>query len=405
LFDVTAERTAALEREALEGHLRQAHKMEAVGQLAGGMAHDFNNLLAVIQNYARFVYEELPESDPKRSDLEEVMKAGARGADLIRQLLTFAREEIVEPEILDINSVISDVSPLVRRVVPDNIEIRTNLQPGISTIEADRGQLDQMLINLAMNATDAMPEGGVLEIRSFDRRVDQISRRGTDELVPGQYVCLTVRDEGSGMSESVLARVFEPFFTTKGRASGPGLGLATVYGIVKRSGGYIDVESTPGEGSTFRIYFPTVGADVRGDAETHTSGQPNGATILVAEDEGAILKIVGRLLERAGYRVLLGETVLEALQLARSDEGIDLLLTDVVMPGQSGKQLSDTVSILRPGIPTLFMSGYPEDILARHDVRADVDNYIQKPFTSEALVAKIGSILGRAAAQPIEAGR
>jgi PAS domain S-box-containing protein len=397
MFDVTAEHEAAVEREALEAHLRQAQKMEAVGQLAGGIAHDVNNLLAVIQNYARFVYDELPKSDEKRGDLGEVMKAGERGAGLIRQLLTFSRKEIVEPEILDLNESIGEMTPLIRRVVPESVELRTNLDPNLDRIEADRGQIDQVLMNLAMNAGDAMPGSGILEIGSSNRTVEH----ATEELPAGDYVCLTIADNGTGMDEEVLNRAFEPFFTTKGRGSGTGLGLATVYGIVRRSGGSIDIQSEIGRGTTFRIHLPAV----RLRSEPSPSARVTAKTILVTEDEEAIRKMVGRLLERAGHTVLMAETPAEALDFARAQRPIDLLLTDVVMPEMSGKQLADLLADSRPGLPTLFMSGYPEDILAGHHVAADVDDYIQKPFTGESLLAKIHQILDRSAREAIEVGR
>ncbi|MEA2433111.1 MAG: two-component system, cell cycle sensor histidine kinase and response regulator CckA [Actinomycetota bacterium] len=391
---------AAAEREAIESSLRQAEKMEAVGQLAGGIAHDFNNLLAVIQNYTRFVHDDLPESDPRRADLAEVMKAGERGADLVRQLLTFSRKEIVEPEIIDLNASVVEIAHLIRRVLSESTEIVTSLEPDLDAIEADRSQVDQVLMNLSMNAADAMPDGGTLEIRCFNCRIDE--RTSIDELRPGDYVCLTVSDNGQGMDPAVLSRAFEPFFTTKGRSSGTGLGLASVYGIVQRSRGHIEVKSGPGEGTSVTIYFPSAQGS---PTKVLEASPPIGATILIADDEEPIRKFLKRLLERAGHTVIVGDDPHDALELARTATRVDLLLTDVVMPDMSGKELADRAGVLRPGLRTLFMSGYPEDILVAHQISIEGDNYIQKPFSGEALVSKIGSILGESFQEVLEVGR
>jgi two-component system, cell cycle sensor histidine kinase and response regulator CckA len=393
------------ERKELEERLRHAEKMEAVGKLAGGVAHEFNNLLAIMQHYTRFVADELPRG-PAREDLEEVMKAGGRAAELVRQLLTFSRREDAAAVVHDVNAVVSEITMLLRSVLGEDIVLVKRLAAEALPARIDPGQMEQVLMNLAFNARDAMPGGGRLTIES---RAVSLSEDELPDLAPGSYVSLTVADTGIGMTDEVAARVFEPFFTTKRRGEGTGLGLATVYGIVKQSGGTISVTSNEGRGATFTILMPMA-------EEVHDEGpvvvQPGaargaGQRVLVVEDESRVRNAVHRILAGNGYEVETAASGAEALEmLARSPDAVDALVTDVVMPGMSGPELSERVRTVRGPLPTVFISGYADDLLARHGA-AEGSRCLRKPFTVEELLDEVRLVLPRRDVDPVRgaAGR
>jgi signal transduction histidine kinase/CheY-like chemotaxis protein len=389
--EVARSRASEAESRELEEHLREAEKLEAVGQLAGGVAHDFNNLLSVIQNYAYFVHDSLPEDDERREDLRELIAAGERGAELVRQLLTFSRRDRSELGRIELDPTVEEITKLLRRTISESIGIELDLRAPGSVVELDRTHLEQMILNLALNAQDAMPTGGALGISTEVTTLseDQIPRG----LRPGGYVRIRVKDSGWGIPEALRERIFEPFFTTKERGSGTGLGLASVYGSVTRSGGSVSVDSVVDVGTTFEILLPTVPVRLVavGDEPAPRSG-PVEASILVAEDEPEIRRIVKRILESSGYRVVLSESPHHALALLKNGVGgIDLLLTDAVMPGMSGQELADRALEVKPQLRCLFMSGYSEEIQARHGVRQT--EFLPKPFTSDGLLEAVGRAL------------
>jgi len=380
--------------KALEESLRQGQMMEAVGQLAGGVAHDFNNLLSVIQNFTRFVYETMDPTDPNRKDLEEVLKAGDRGAGLVRQLLTMARRERSATEIVDVNELLSDMSVLLRRTVRQSISLDVQLSPYGPHVEMDRSQLEQILLNLTVNASDAMPGGGELILRT---EVVKLSPEESDlaQVTPGEYVRVRAHDTGTGMSPEVRLRIFEPFFSTKERGAGTGLGLATVYGIVTRGGGGITVDSEIDQGTTFDVFLPVVG---RGREEAiHPSSRislkGHDACVLVVDDEDGVRAIVQRILESNGYRVLSASNLSEALEI--SDKGgspIRAVVTDVVMPNGSGFELVEQLRLQRPGLPALYISGYSGDVLTAHGLVGG-DRYVSKPFKPDEILSALSAVI------------
>ena len=393
------------ERLQLEGQLRQAQKMEAVGQLAGGVAHDFNNLLTVINGYSELLLEALPVSDHQARELvAEIMRAGERSVALTGQLLALSRKQVLAPTVLDVSDVVRGAEKLLRRVIGEDVHLRSVLPAGLGCVVADAGQLEQVLLNLALNARDAMPVGGNLTIETCD--VDDLprDRHRHPGLAPGRYVALEITDSGTGMSEDVKRHLFEPFFTTKDPGKGTGLGLAVVHGFVKQSGGHIEVESEIGRGTTFRIYLPRTDDP----AQTgHQAGRPGGAlpvgneTILLVEDDDAVRALSKRVLDRCGYRVLESSRGDAAMRLVGSHAGgIDLLMTDVVMPGGGGRLVAEQVQAAYPDTKVLYVSGYPDDALLRNGVlRGDV-NFLQKPFTSMALAVAVRGVLDRPIRQP-----
>ena len=393
-------RTSAEEalRQSQE-QLRQAQKMEAVGRLAGGIAHDFNNLLSAILSYSEMVLVDLPEQHPSRDDIEQIRQAGNRAAELTRQLLAFSRRQLLQLRTLNLNIVVADVDRMLRRVIGEDIELRTVLAAALGHARGDAGQLQQVLMNLAVNARDAMPTGGTLTITTANAEVGEGAAARWPQVQPGSYVTLSVRDTGIGMSRDVQERMFEPFFTTKGPGHGTGLGLSTVYGIVTQIGGHIVVTSQPGSGSTFTIYLPIHAADtdqlalaplrpaVRGGAET----------VLLVEDEALVRQLTREILRRSGYRVLEASDGVEALGVLRKHTGpIDLLLTDVVMPRMSGHELVELARPLRPEMHILYVSGYSEEAIARQGQLTEGIELLSKPFTPGVLTAKIRQLLDRA---------
>jgi signal transduction histidine kinase/ActR/RegA family two-component response regulator len=379
-----------------EQQLRQSQKLEAVGTLAGGVAHDFNNLLTVIGSYTDLVMAELDENSPLLADLEQVRQAADRASGLTAQLLAFSRKQVMQPKVLDLSGVLGGIEKMLRRVIGEDIELKTIKEPNLSTVKADPGQIGQVLLNLAVNARDAMPQGGTLTLQTANIELTEKDPDRNPMMAPGRWVMLAVTDTGSGMDEATRARIFEPFFTTKGPGKGTGLGLSTVYGIVKQSGGFIWVESELGRGTSFKVYLPAVDevedeADWTAEPTEATGGTE---TILLVEDERPVRALVRRCLERAGYAVLESDGPTEALRLTAQHEGmIHLLLTDVVMPQMSGKQLAERVATLRPGTRVLYMSGYTDDTVAQHGVLDAGTMLIQKPFTPENLAAKVRAVL------------
>jgi PAS domain S-box-containing protein len=385
------------ERRRLENRVRQSQKMEAVGQLAGGVAHDFNNLLTVIISYSGVVLSELPEDSPSRADVQEIAEAGARAAALTRQLLAVSRQQVLQPQVLDLNEIIADMERMLRRVLPADIRIVARLDPALGRTRADPGQLEQVLMNLAVNARDAMPDGGALLIETSNAELDDGDAQLHAGAGPGSYLLLTFTDTGCGMSAEQQRRAFDPFYTTKEPGQGTGLGLATVYGIVRQSGGHIGVYSEPGHGTVFRIYLPRVDApaEARTRRETDiTAGTRGAETILLVDDDAAVRAAARRILESAGYAVLMASNGIEALQVAGRDGlVIDLLLTDMVMPDMSGRELSARFLELHPGASTAFMSGYTEDVMLRQRVGPPGSVFIQKPFTPNSLTNALRGLL------------
>jgi two-component system, cell cycle sensor histidine kinase and response regulator CckA len=385
------------DRKRLEEQFRQAQKMEAVGQLSGGIAHDFNNLLGVIIGYGEILQEGLAADHPLRSSADEILNAGRRAAALTRQLLAFSRQQVLEPRVLNVNAVVQDMESMLRRLIGENMELTSGLDPNLGTVKADQGQLEQVIMNLAVNARDAMPEGGKLLIETTNTEMDAtFVRRYPYPVKPGPYVLLTVSDTGMGMDAATRARIFEPFFTTKQKGQGTGLGLSMVYGVVKQSDGYIDVYSEPGIGTTFKIYLPRADeATAPQKPQTATStAQPGHETVLMVEDEGALRTLTSNLLEMCGYVVLAAKNGAEALEISqRHASPIDLLLTDMVMPGISGRVLADQLLQLRPRIKVVYMSGYTGQTVGAHGILDPGSLFLQKPFTRDALARKLREAL------------
>ena len=383
-------------RVQLEAQFRQAQKMESVGQLASGIAHDFNNLLTVINGMSDLVLEQVSSDDPVPADVQEIHRAGERAAALTRQLLAFSRQQILEPRVLSLNTVVAGMESLLRRLLGEDIDLVVGPTRDLRHVKADPGQVEQVISNLAVNARDAMPHGGRLTIETQNVEIDEDDARQHGVAVPlGPYVMLSVADSGVGMDEATRARIFEPFFTTKGPGKGTGLGLSTVYGIVQQSHGFIRVDSEVGQGTSFKIYLPQVteagGTDRLEPTVVSSSGTE---TILLVEDNAGLRKLATRLLEPAGYTVLGAATGEEALRLLEGHEkNVHLLLSDVVMPGMSGRQLAEQLAQTRPGMKVLYMSGYTGDTIVRHGVLEAQVSFLNKPFTAAALLRKIREVL------------
>jgi signal transduction histidine kinase/CheY-like chemotaxis protein len=385
----------------LTARLDRSQRMESLGQLAGGVAHDFNNLLAVILNYTEFVRDALPGDSPVREDLEEVRRAAERAADLTRQLLIFARREVMKLELLDVNAVVAGLEGMLRRTIGEHIELTTALAGPLPAVRADRGQLDQVLMNLALNARDAMPAGGRMVIETADVTLDDECASFEPGVVPGRYVRLTVSDTGEGMSAEVAARALEPFFTTKPAGRGTGLGLATVYGIVTRVGGTVRIYSEVGHGTLVAVQLP-VADGVAGPAPAREEEPVAHATgagrIVLVEDESAVLLAAVRILSATGYSVEgLSDSAAALRALADPTVRIDLLITDVAMPGMSGLELARRAREVRPGLPVLLMTGYSQEVVARQAEAPDGGAVVQKPFTRRSLLQAVREALANAA--------
>jgi PAS domain S-box-containing protein len=393
-FEVFAEDVT--EKWLLERQLRMAQKMEAVGRLSGGIAHDFNNLLGVIIGYSQVLKRTLPAGTAFLEHAEEIEKAGQRAAALTRQLLAFSRQQVLAPAVLDLNALISEMEKLLPRLIGEDIEIVMALDPAVGRVKADHGQIEQVVMNLAVNARDAMPHGGKVVIATANAMLDEAYTRQHPGSKAGDFVMLSVTDTGTGIDSETLAHIFEPFFTTKERGKGTGLGLATVYGIVKQSDGYVWVSSAPGKGTSFEVYLPRIEEPVTViEPAVPTVETFQGAeTVLLVEDADALRKLTHMLLEQHGYRVLAAANGAEALlKTQEKPERINLLLTDVIMPGLNGRALAERLGSLQPGLKVLYMSGYTDDAIVNHGVLESGTYLLHKPFSEESLIRKVREVL------------
>ena len=380
------------ERVQLQRDLAQVQKLEAIGRLAGGVAHDFNNVLTAILGSAELLLLDTPRGATSREEVEIIRDAAIRAQELIRQLLAFSARQVLQPAVIDLNNLIKNLGRMLRRLIGEDLVFVTELARDLGAVRVDPGQVEQILVNLAVNARDAMPDGGRLVIRTTN-----VTVTSSGDLANGRYVLIEVSDSGAGMDEGTMARIFEPFFTTKERGKGTGLGLATVYGIVRQSDGQISVSSAPGSGTTFRIHLPRVDALVETSrvASPVTAPAAGTETILVAEDEQIVRALIRKVLEQAGYTVLLSDGGTEALQLAERHSGpIHLLVTDVVMPGMNGRELARRLLERRPDTKVLFLSGYAEEAVERHGVLEPGTAFMQKPFSPTALASRVREVLG-----------
>ena len=384
------------ERERLAEQLRQSQKMEAIGQLAGGVAHDFNNLLTVITGYCDLLLMTAPPGDSSVAAIEEIRKAGHRAAGLTQQLLAFSRKQILEPKVINLNTVVADVEKLLRRVIGEHIDLATVFTDDLRTVKADPGQIQQVILNLAVNARDAMPEGGKLTIETANVHLDESYAATHVDVQPGPHVMLAVSDTGCGMTPDTIARVFEPFFTTKEVGKGTGMGLATVYGIVRQSGGSINVYSEPGKGTAFKVYLPSIVAECQFELELpDLDDAPSGTeTILVVEDEEAVRGLTCRILKARGYTVLEASRPKDAILLCQQSEtSIQLLVTDVVMPEMSGPELAAQLTASQPALNVLFVSGYADQAIVRHGILDSDTAFLRKPFSPVELARKVREVL------------
>jgi len=383
------------ERKSLETQFRVAQRMESVGRLAGGVAHDFNNLLTIISGYSELLLNDAPEGHPMHDFLGEIKKAGERATVLTRQLLAYSRKQILAPEQLNLNILLKDCESMLRRVLGGHVELVLRPGPDLGRVLVDAAQLEQSLLNLAINARDAMPRGGQLTVETANVKFNEANSQAHPEVKPGDYVLLAVTDTGTGMDQATLAQIFEPFFTTKGVGIGTGLGLAMVFGFIKQSGGHLTVNSEPGLGSTFNIYLPR--AEVRAAVESGVTGRAlpgGGETILLVEDEEDLRKLAEHILTLHRYRVLAAANGREALRLAESHPGpIHLLVSDIIMPVMDGRQLANQMAVLKPGLKVLFMSGYTDDAVMLDGIRSSETAFLQKPFSLEALPQRVRQTL------------
>ena len=398
--DITRRKREERERQQLEEQLQQARKMESVGTLTAGIAHDFNNLLNIINGYTELLQMTLEGDSPHQESLGRILQAGRSAADLVGQLLAFSRRQIAQPKIVDLNSIITGIRPMLQRVIGENIEVVLDLRPDLWPVRIDPAQLEQIILNLAANARDAMPYGGTLIMETDHAELDEQYARRYSEVLPGRYVVFSVTDNGVGISKEIQEHIFEPFYTTKEKNRGTGLGLATVFGIVKQNRGHIWLTSEPGQGATFNLYFPL--AEVPPPREhdlqdTVPAGKPTGhETILVVEDQPALQDLARTILENLGYSVITATSGGEALQLADNlAQPPDLLLTDVIMPGMSGRVLADQLCRRYPRLQVLYMSGYTDDAIVHYGILEPGIEFIHKPFTPTGLANRIRSLLDR----------
>ena len=383
------------ERRALEDQFRQAQKMEAVGRLAGGVAHDFNNLLMVVSGYTEVLMEALDQNDPLLVKVQAIQQAADRATTLTRQLLAFSRKQLLELKVVDVNSIVADMERLLRPLIGENIDLTTKLTPNVGHTRADAGQLEQVIMNLVVNAKDAMPDGGRILIQTSEADPDT-ARREHSLIEPGTYILLSVSDTGAGMDRETQSRIFEPFFTTKEKGKGTGLGLSTVYGIVKQGGGYIFAQSEPGCGTTFRIYLPRVADPADSPrVDKHAQAAAGGSeTVLLVEDEESVRELVRETLKTRGYRVIEASDGIAGMRVSEEYQGnIEILITDVVMPGMSGRELAKRVAAARPNIRVLYLSGYTEDAIIHEGALEPGTGFLQKPFTLQVLARKVREVL------------
>ncbi len=394
--DITRQKEAEEEQKKLQTQFIHAQKMESVGRLASGIAHDFNNILSTIISYSELALLDPPRDEALKERLKIINESGEKAAELTRQLLAFSRRQVLEMKALDLKTVIMQMAKMLRRMIGEDIILELNLKAAPSTVLADKNQIEQVLMNLTVNARDAMPEGGRLIIETSRAEIEENFTRQRPEMKAGSYVVIAVSDTGIGMSSAIREKIFEPFFTTKGIGKGTGLGLATVYGIIKQHNGFIYVYSEPGSGATFKIYLPLVTADVAAASSNEAVPLAAGTeTIMIVDDELSIRRLVGDTLRPLGYKVLEAANGLEALELTRArPENIHLVLTDVIMPGMTGKELAHSLQRERPGIKVIFMSGYTDDMIVHHGVLNKGVNFIQKPVTPSVLTKKLREVLG-----------
>ncbi len=393
--DIAARRRAEKEKASLEKQLHLAQKMESIGRLAGGVAHDFNNVLCAITGHATLALDGLPSGDPLRGSLEEISKAADRATDLTRQLLAFSRKQVIKPMVINLSNLIESLHPMLLRLIGEDILLKTIPKKEIGCVRADPNQVEQIVLNLAVNARDAMPNGGELLIETCDALLDDDYCARHANTVPGAFVMIAVSDTGCGMSTEIIEKIFEPFFTTKHLGQGTGLGLATVYGIVEQNGGRIEVYSEPDKGSSFKIYFPRV-LDKAETLTPPTVTKPvyGEETVLLVEDEEMVRQLALKLLERLGYQVLAAAAPDEAISLLTQHEGpIDLLLTDVVMPRMNGRELAKKILKLRPNIKVLFTSGYTQNVIAHHGVLDENIEFLAKPYSLSTLATRVREVL------------
>jgi two-component system cell cycle sensor histidine kinase/response regulator CckA len=391
------ERQSYRERVLLEQQLKQAQKMEAIGRLAGGIAHDFNNLLGVIIGYSDVLLDGGTYDLTTRKQIGEIKRAGERAATLTRQLLAFSRQQVLSPKILNLNSIVTEMEKMLRRIIDEHIDLQILLKPDLGSAKADPGQMDQIILNLAVNARDAMPDGGKLTIETSNIELDEAYTQLHPPMSPGRFVMLAVTDTGIGMGPEIQSHIFEPFFTTKELGKGTGLGLATVHGIVSQNGGFISVYSEPGCGSTFKVYFPRVEEVAEGHTKqpTDDADYRGSETILLVEDAGALRELAHSILTSYGYKVLKAENGAKALEMANQEEGpIHLLLTDVVMPVMGGHELAERLTLLRPEMKVVYMSGYTDATVARLGAHTPDLAVLQKPFTKRDLARKVRDVIG-----------
>jgi len=384
------------EQKNLEAQLLQSQKMEAIGKLSGGVAHDFNNLLTSITGNAELLSMKLEKDSPFKEYVTEISKASDRAASLTRQLLAFSRKQVLQPKVMSLNGAILDMEKMLRRLIGEDIDLKTTLSDELGNVEADPGQVEQVILNLCVNARDAMPRGGKITIETANVELDESYTRTHRTVIPGPYVMMAISDDGSGMDKETQSRIFDPFFTTKERGKGTGLGLSTVYGIVKQSEGNIWLYSEPGQGTTFKIYLPRVEKSVEKIVKTKepVKSLTGTETVLVVEDDGMVRKLAHKVLKDYGYKVLVAENGKEGLKICEENKGpIHLMLTDVVMPEMGGRKLADHLKDLRPEIKVLYMSGYTDNTIVHHGILDKGMNFIQKPFTPETLAAKVRGML------------
>jgi signal transduction histidine kinase/ActR/RegA family two-component response regulator len=382
------------ERKRIEGHLVQSQKMETVGRLAGGVAHDFNNLLTVIGGYCALSLPQLQETDPLQRNITEIQRAAERASGLTSQLLAFSRKQVLQPRVLDLNDAVRNMERMLRRLIGEDIDLSTHFDASLGRVKADPGQIEQVIMNLAVNARDAMPRGGKLSISTSNVTMDQKTQLRNRTLEEGEYVMLAISDNGMGMTEEVQSHLFEPFFTTKGVGKGTGLGLATCHGIICQSGGDIRVYSELNSGTTFKIYLPRTDAALDATGNSGIKQLPKGSeSILVVEDEPAVRTLAVLILSQSGYQVREAGDAFEALELIRKSPPFHLVLTDVIMPQMSGKSLYDQIVSQRPGTKVLLMSGYTDDALAHHGVLDEGLSFLEKPFSPAQLTRKVREVL------------
>jgi len=396
LRDITDRKHAEEEKQKLQSQLLQSQKMESIGRLAGGVAHDFNNMLCVILGYTELITARLPVDDPLLRDLQAIEKAACHSRDVTAQLLAFSRKQLIAPRPVNLNTIISVAKETLAPLIGEDVELQFYPGPGLWNILFDPAQLEQILVNLAVNARDALPSGGKLIIKTTNISLDEASCREQSGLMPGDHVLLEVNDNGLGMDTETLAHIFEPFFTTKDVGEGTGLGLATVYGIIEQNGGFIHVSSEPGRGTTFKVYIPKGAEQERAPVKTARPSVASGTgTILLVEDDMMVSRMTAEMLQSIGYTVLIANNAVDALSLCENNHSpIELLLTDVVMPKMNGKELRDRIKILRPEIKVLFMSGYTSNIIVQHGISGEGVHFIQKPFNLTDFALKLRHVLG-----------